>query len=75
MKTLKVICMSMVLGLVLSVPTYAGDISSPGNTTTSPTTTSEPAEPGDIDTPGLTSSSSSQLNSADFFELLLTLVF
>ena len=73
MKTLKVICMAMVLGLALSVPAYAGDISSPGVTGNNPTT-SEPV-PGDIDTPGVKSQISIQLNSADFFEFLLTLVF
>jgi hypothetical protein len=67
MKTLKVICTAMVLALVLSVPAYAGDISTPGITTSGPITTSEPTEP-DTTEP-------SQLNSADFFEFLLTLVF
>jgi hypothetical protein len=71
MKTLKVICTSMVLSLVLSVPAYAGDISTPGVTSTGSITTPQPIEPGDISTPGLTT----QLDSADFFEFLLTLVF
>jgi hypothetical protein len=66
MKTLKVICTAMVLALVLSVPAYAGDISTPGITTPGPVT-SEPTEP-DTTEP-------SQLVSADFFEFLLTLVF
>jgi len=69
MKTLKVICTAMVLGLVLSVPAYAGDISTPGITTGPPVPTSESAAPGEINTPGFTSTS------ADFFEFLLTLVF
>ena len=69
MKTLKVICMAMVLGLVLSVPAYAGDISTPGVTSGDPITPPPPTEPGDISTPGFTS------NSADFFEFLITLVF
>jgi hypothetical protein len=75
MKTLKVVCMATVLALVLSVPAYAGDISTPGITTSGPITTSEPAEPGDTGTPGLTLSTSDQLDSADFFEFLITLVF
>ena len=73
MKTLKVICMATVLALVFSVPAYAGDISTPGISTSGPITTSQPAEPGD--TTGLTLSTSDQLDSADFFEFLITLVF
>ena len=74
MKTLKVICTAMVLTLVLSVPAYAGDISTPGITTSGPIITSEPAGPGDNNSPELTATSSG-LDSADFFELLLSLVF
>lgn len=74
MQTLKVICTAMVLALALSVPAYAGDISTPGMTAEEPVTTSEPTtEPGDIGSPGVTSST--QLDSAYFIELLLTLVF
>ena len=72
MKTLKVICTALVLALVLSVPAYAGDISTPGFTSSDPTTTSAT---GDISTPGFNAPASSQLDSADFFEFLLTLVF
>jgi hypothetical protein len=75
MRTLKMICTAMVLALALSVPAYAGDISTPGMTAEGPVTTSEPTEPGDIGSPDVTSSTSSQLDSADFFEFLLTLVF
>jgi hypothetical protein len=75
MKTLKVICTAMVLALVLSVPAYAGDISTPGMTAEPPVITSESTEPGDIGSPGVTSPNSSSLDSADFFEFLLTLIF
>jgi hypothetical protein len=74
MKTLKVICTAMVLALVLSVPAYAGDISTPGMTAEPPVITSESTEPG-IGSPGVTSPNSSSLDSADFFEFLLTLIF
>jgi hypothetical protein len=69
MKTFKVICTAMVLSLVLSVPAYAGDISTPGVASGTPIVPSQPTEPGEINTPGFTSSS------ADFFQFLLTLVF
>lgn len=72
MKTLKVICTSMVLGLVLSVPAYAGDISTPGITSSDPTAPA--TEPGEIHTTGLTAPASSQV-SADVVGFLLTLVF
>ena len=66
MKTLKLICTSVVLSLALSAPVYAGDIATPGFTTSDPIA-SESTEPGEINTPGLTS--------ADFFEFLSSLVF
>jgi hypothetical protein len=43
MKTLKAICMAITLGLVLTIPVNAGDISTPGVTSS-----------GEIGTPGLT---------------------
>ncbi len=75
MKTVKVICIEMVLALFLSVPAYAGDISTPGmkaiTSAPSPTQVSD-----DKDSPGdVTPKNSSVLDSADFFQLLLALMF
>jgi hypothetical protein len=49
MKSVKAICSAAILALALSVPAYAGEISSPG----APCPSVPPAsEPGDIHIPG-----------------------
>jgi hypothetical protein len=68
MKTLKAICTAAILALALSVPVYAGDISSPGASAPSPGDIHIPGAtsgaPGDIDTPGL----------VDFFWTLISML-
>ncbi len=67
MKSLKSICTTATLALILSVPVYAGDVLTPGYTTPPPPpppqsrVTMEPVGPTevpstgiDLDTPGLT---------------------
>ena len=75
MKTLKVICIELVLAVVLSATAYAGDISTPGMTapTPIPSPSTEMSEvSGTTDsvstTPGV-------LESADLIQLLVALVF
>jgi hypothetical protein len=75
MKTVKVICMQMVLALFLSVPAYSGDISTPGMNTPVPVPSPTPVS-DDKDSPGnVTPTNSSVLDSADFIQLLLALMF
>jgi len=74
MKTVKVICITMVLALFLSVPAYAGDISTPGMN--APVPMPSPTVSDDKDSPeDVTPTNSSGLDSADFFQLLLALMF
>lgn len=75
MKTVKVICTGLVLACVLSVPAYAGDISTPGMTAAPEVPTSTVTNSGDLSSTDVTSTTSSQLDAADLIEFLLTLVF
>jgi hypothetical protein len=51
MKSVKPLCTAAIVALALSVPAYAGEISSPGSPNPSPTPASSTA-PGDIHIPG-----------------------
>lgn len=58
MKALKAICTAAILALALSVPTYAGEILTPGVTGPPPpppacTASVASTSPGDVETPGL----------------------
>jgi hypothetical protein len=75
MKTLKVVCMATVLALAFSVPAYAGDISTPGITTSGPVPSSQPSVPVEPGKSGPTLPISDEIDSADFFQFLLALVF
>ena len=73
MKTLKVICIELVLALFLSVSAHAGDVSSPGMTAPTPipspqTETFESDGTTDSTTPGV-------LDSAELMQLLVGLMF
>ena len=73
MKTLKVICIELVLAVFLSATAYAGDISTPGMTAATPipsprTEMSEVSGTTDPATFGV-------LDSADLIQLLVSLVF
>ena len=75
MKTLKVICIELVLAIFLSATAYAGDISTPGMTaeTPIPSTSTEMS-----DVSGTTDSvctTSEVLDSAYLIQLLVELVF
>jgi hypothetical protein len=52
MKSVKAICSAAVLALALSVPAYAGEISSPGSPCSNPPPDATNSEPGDIHIPG-----------------------
>ena len=74
MKTLKVICIELVLAVFLSVTAYAGDISTPGMTATPlPSPTREMSEIGGTTEP--VSTTSGELVSVDLIQLLVTFVF
>lgn len=75
MKTLKVICIELVLAVFLGASAYAGDISTPGMTAPTPipspsTEMSEVCGTTDSD-----SATSGVLDSADLIQLLVALVF
>ena len=74
MKTLKVICIELVLAVFLSATAYAGDISTPGMTATPiPSPTTEMSEVSGATEP--VSTTSGVLTSVDLIQLLVTLVF
>ena len=75
MKTLKVICMELVLAVFLSATAYAGDISTPGMTapTPIPSPRIEMSEVSSTTDP--VSTTSGVISSADFIQLLIALVF
>lgn len=75
MKTLKVICIELVLAVFLSASAYAGDISTPGMT--APTPIPSPSiEMSEVSgTTDSASTTSGVLDSADLIQLLVALVF
>jgi hypothetical protein len=74
MKTLKVICIELVLAVFLSVTAYAGDISTPGMTATPiPSPTGEMSEVSGTTDP--VSTTSGVLVPVDLIQLLVTMVF
>jgi hypothetical protein len=75
MKTLKVICIELVLAVFLSATAYAGDISTPGMTAATPIP-SPSTEMSEVSgTTDSVSTTSDVLDSADLIQLLLALVF
>ena len=75
MKTLKVICIELVLAVFLSASAYAGDISTPGMTapTPIPSPTVEMSQVSDATESG--STTSGVLDSANLIQLLVALVY
>ena len=74
MKTLKVICIELVLAVFLTATAYAGDISTPGMTATPiPPTTQEMSDVSGTTDPA--STTSGVLVPVDIILLLVTLVF
>ncbi len=75
MKTLKAICTAAILALALSVPAYAGEISSPGSPCTAdsgtPDTTSSAL--GDISSPAIASTAPGDMGSPGLADILLAL--
>ena len=75
MKTLKVICIELVLAVVMSATAYAGDISTPGMTAPTPIP-SPSTEMSEVSgTTDSVSTTSGVLESADLIQLLVALVF
>jgi hypothetical protein len=77
MKTLKVICIELVLALSLSVSAHAGDISSPGMTapTPIPSPGTEMSESDRITASDSEYTTTSVLDSAELMQLLVALMF
>ena len=77
MKTLKVICIELVLALSLSVTAHAGDVSSPGMTAPtpipSPGTEMSESDGTTASDPGFTTGS--VLDPAEIMQLLVALMF
>lgn len=72
MKTMKAICTAAILALVLTVPAYAGDISTPGVTCTAGEIGCPGATvSGDVETPGITAG---DISSPGFLNIILTVL-
>ena len=75
MKTLKVICIELVLAVFLSVNAYGGDISTPGMTAATPIP-SPSTEMSEVSgTADSISATYDVIDSADLIQLLVTMVF
>ena len=75
MKTLKVICMELILAVFLSATAYGGDISSPGMTAATPIP-SPSTEMSEVSgTTDSVSTTPGVLDSASLIQLLVELVF
>ncbi len=55
MKSVKALCTAAIVALALSVPAYAGEISSPGSPCTGGTPDTTSSTPGDISSPAVVS--------------------
>lgn len=76
MKTIKAICTAAILALVLTVPAYAGDISTPGVTCIAGEIGCPGAQdPGETQTPpGVTSTVAGDISSPGFLDIILTVL-
>ena len=76
MKAFKAICTATVLALALSVPTYAGDILTPGFTSPPPPPPPSASEPalGEISTYGVESTSLSDAETSGLIDLIWAIV-
>lgn len=75
MKSVKAICSAAIVGLALSVPAYAGEISSPGAPCPGGPPASTSTAPGDIQTPGAPSSAPGDVGFPPVFaDVLLALI-
>lgn len=76
MKSVKAICTAAIVALALSVPAYAGEISSPG--CSSPIPDAPPAiaspAPGDVQAPAVTSTTAGEMGTPGFAEFLSALI-
>lgn len=74
MKSVKAICSAAIVALALSVPAYAGEISSPGSPVLGgpPDTTS--SAPGDISSPAVVSSAPGDVGFPPGFADILSLI-
>ena len=54
MKTLKAICLAVILALTLSLPAYAGEVQTPGNPAPTPTPRPSSNMSGDMSEPTVT---------------------
>ena len=72
MKAFKAICTATILALALSVPTYAGDVLTPG--LTSPVPETPIVTPGEINSPGITSTNSGAAETSGLFNVLVAII-
>ena len=75
MKTLKVICIELVLAVFLSATAYAGDISTPGMNAPTPIPSPRTEMSEVSGTTDSVSTTADVLDSADLIQLLVALVF
>lgn len=73
MKTMKAICTAAILALALTVPAYAGEISTPGVTCEGEIACPD-GEPGDIHTPCVESSLAGDISTPGFMDTILTVI-
>lgn len=72
MKTMKAICTATILALVLTVPAYAGDISTPGVSCEGEIGCPGTPAPGDVATPGSQSTLLGDIGSPGLMDILWT---
>lgn len=72
MKPVKAICTAAIVALALSVPAYAGEISSPGSPSPAPVTASAP---GDISSPAIASTAPGDVGFPTEFADILSALF
>ena len=75
MKTIKAICTAAILALALTVPAYAGDISTPGVVCTAGEIGCPGAAvAGEAQTPGITSTVAGEISTPGLLDILLTVL-
>jgi len=74
MKTLKALCTSAILALILSVPTYAGDILTPGSPSPAPGTPVTQPTSADSDSTSSVSTSADTSETLGLEELLAAIL-
>ncbi len=74
MKSVKAIFAAAIVALALSVPAYAGEISSPGSPSPDPTPSDTSSAPGDVHIPGAPSTAPGDVGFPPLADILSALI-